>query len=206
MRWVAEPIPGEDEKSALSDAVNSDCIRMAEPVRNFEIAFAERHGAEEGLSLARRQQLSSGGYALTSLGRTERGPAAYPVVMPGASRAGIHHGMTAYAATVHGAMNAHQDALCPCGSGLRSCRCCEMDPAFAAPPEARRAGRYSCQSCGQGACHRRPGRGRGSKPRGAGRSPPFSECALDPLSDPPACGSRAGGAGVVAAARRGHAQ
>jgi Flp pilus assembly protein TadD len=29
-----------------------------------------------------------------------------------------------------------QDALCACGTGLRSCRCCELDPTFAAPPEA----------------------------------------------------------------------
>src|ERR1700751_162240 len=38
----------------------------------------------------------------------------------------------------HGAMktNTRQDALCACGSGLRSCRCCELDSAFAAPPEA----------------------------------------------------------------------
>ncbi|SDR60405.1 Tfp pilus assembly protein PilF [Rhizobiales bacterium GAS113] len=40
-------------------------------------------------------------------------------------------------AVAHGAMNARQDALCACGSGLRSCRCCELDPSFAAPPEAR---------------------------------------------------------------------
>jgi tetratricopeptide (TPR) repeat protein len=49
--------------------------------------------------------------------------------------------MAAHAATeevvVHGAMNTHQDTLCACGSGLRSCRCCELDPTFAAPPEAR---------------------------------------------------------------------
>ena len=137
MRWVAEPIPGEDEKSALPDVVNSDRFTMAEPVRNFEMAFAETDGAEEGLSRARRQPLFSGGYALTStsLGRTERGPAAYPVVTPGTSRDGIYRGMTAHAATAHGAMNTHQDAQCPCDSGLRSCRCCEMDPTFAAPPE-----------------------------------------------------------------------
>ena len=116
MRWVAEPIPGQDEKPTLSDAVNSDCFTMAELVRNLE-------------------QLASAGYALIDLGRTEHGPAAYPVVTPATSRAGIHRGTTAHAATVYGAMNTHQDAQCPCGSGLRRCRCCEMDPAFAAPPE-----------------------------------------------------------------------
>src|ERR1700751_5138577 len=38
----------------------------------------------------------------------------------------------------HGAMktNTRKDALCACGSGLRSCRCCELDSAFAASPEA----------------------------------------------------------------------
>ena len=37
---------------------------------------------------------------------------------------------------VHGATNTHQEALCACGSGLRSCRCCELDPTFAASSEA----------------------------------------------------------------------
>ena len=31
---------------------------------------------------------------------------------------------------------AHQEALCACGSGLKSGRCCELDPAFSAQPEA----------------------------------------------------------------------
>src|ERR1700751_4814345 len=40
----------------------------------------------------------------------------------------------------HGAMktNTRRDALCACGSGLRSCRCCELDSAFAARPDAMR--------------------------------------------------------------------
>ena len=118
MRWFAEPVSEQDERSMLSDAVSPDCIKMAELVHNLE-------------------QLANAGYALMDLGRTEHGPAAYPAVTPGASRAGIHHGTTAHAATVYGAMNAHQDALCPCGSGLKTRRCCEMDPAFAAPHEAR---------------------------------------------------------------------
>ena len=33
--------------------------------------------------------------------------------------------------------NAGQTALCACGSGLKSSRCCELDPGFAAMPEAR---------------------------------------------------------------------
>ena len=118
MRWFAEPVPGQDERPTLSDAVNPDCVKMAELVHNLE-------------------QLANAGYALIDRGRTEHGPAAYPAVTPGASRAGIHHGMTAHAATVYGAMNAHQDAQCPCGSGLKTRRCCEMDPAFVAPHEAR---------------------------------------------------------------------
>ena len=35
------------------------------------------------------------------------------------------------------ATNAHQEVLCVCGSGLKSGRCCELDPTFAAPPETR---------------------------------------------------------------------
>lgn len=33
------------------------------------------------------------------------------------------------------ATDAHQTNLCACGSGLRTARCCELDPAFAAAPE-----------------------------------------------------------------------
>jgi tetratricopeptide (TPR) repeat protein len=36
----------------------------------------------------------------------------------------------------HRRFHAPQDALCACGNGLRSCRCCELDPTFALPPEA----------------------------------------------------------------------
>jgi tetratricopeptide (TPR) repeat protein len=37
----------------------------------------------------------------------------------------------------HGTTNAHQAVLCACGSGLKSSRCCDIDPAFVAPSEAR---------------------------------------------------------------------
>jgi tetratricopeptide (TPR) repeat protein len=148
MLLVAEPILGEDEKAALSDVVESGWITMADRVRDFERAFAEKHGAEGGARPARRRQASDGGYGLAPLGRIERGPGAdhFVVARPtggglGASPDGIQHMMAAHAATeevvAHGAMNTHQDALCACGSGLRSCRCCELDPTFAAPPEAR---------------------------------------------------------------------
>jgi tetratricopeptide (TPR) repeat protein len=40
------------------------------------------------------------------------------------------------AAVAGGATDAHRANLCACGSGLRSLRCCELDPAFAAAPEA----------------------------------------------------------------------
>jgi tetratricopeptide (TPR) repeat protein len=129
MLLVAEPIPGEDEKAALR-------------------ACAEKHVAEDGASPARRQPASDGGYGPAPLGRTERGPGAYHFLVArptggglGASPDGIHHMMAAHGATegvvAHRAMNTHQDALCACGSGLRSCRCCELDPTFAVPPEAR---------------------------------------------------------------------
>jgi tetratricopeptide (TPR) repeat protein len=148
MLLVAEPILGEDEKAALSDVVESGWITMADRVRDFERAFAEKHGAEGGARPARRRQASDGGYGLAPLGRIERGPGAdhFVVARPtggglGASPDGIQRMMAAHAATeevvAHGAMNTHQDALCACGSGLRSCRCCELDPTFAAPPEAR---------------------------------------------------------------------
>jgi hypothetical protein len=59
MLLVAEPILAEDEKAA-----------------SFETAFAEKHGAEDGVRAARRQQASDGGYGLVPLGRTERGSGA----------------------------------------------------------------------------------------------------------------------------------
>jgi TPR repeat protein/Flp pilus assembly protein TadD len=33
------------------------------------------------------------------------------------------------------AVNASSEVFCACGSGLRSCRCCELDPGYAAPPD-----------------------------------------------------------------------
>lgn len=117
MRWVAEPVPGGNEKSALSDVGTSDCIKIMEPARNMG-------------------PLANGGYAPAFPGRAEHGPAGYPVVTPGVPRAGVHEGMTAYAATPYGAMHPRGEAQCSCGSGLSSRRCCELDPAYAAPPEA----------------------------------------------------------------------
>jgi tetratricopeptide (TPR) repeat protein len=83
-------------------------LLVAEPARG-ERAFAEKRSAEDGMRHARPRRVSDRAYGLAALG-------------------GI---------IAHGAMNTHQDARCACGSGLRSCRCCELDPTFAASPEAR---------------------------------------------------------------------
>jgi tetratricopeptide (TPR) repeat protein len=107
MGLVAELIPGEDEKTLLSDVVGSGWITKAGRVPDFESALAERCGAEDRARPAR--QGPDRGYGLASLSRI----------------------------VTHGAANTHQDALCACGSGLRGCRCCELDPTFAAPAEAR---------------------------------------------------------------------
>jgi tetratricopeptide (TPR) repeat protein len=107
MLSIAGQIPGEDKKAALSDVVDSSS--MADRVRNSQRAFAEKRGTEHGARPARPGTATDGGYPPAPLGRI----------------------------VAHGAMNAQRDALCACGSGLRSCRCCELDPAFAASPEAR---------------------------------------------------------------------
>ena len=86
-------------------------LLVAQPVRG-ERAFAEMRGAEDGARPVRPRQAPDGGYGLAPL-----------------------EGLGGIAA--HGAINTHRDALCACGSGLRSCRCCELDPGFTAPPEAR---------------------------------------------------------------------
>jgi hypothetical protein len=72
MLLVAEPILGEEEKAALSDVVDSG-ITKADRVRDFERAFAEKHGAEDGARPARQRQASDGGYGLAPLDRIERG-------------------------------------------------------------------------------------------------------------------------------------
>src|SRR5579864_3896208 len=38
--------------------------------------------------------------------------------------------------TARGTTSEYRDVLCACGSGLKSGRCCDLDPAFAAQPEA----------------------------------------------------------------------
>src|ERR1700736_2589397 len=105
MLLVAEPILGEEEKAALSDVVDSG-VTKADRVRDFERAFAEKHGAEDGARPARQRQASDGGYGLAPLDRIERGPGAdhFVVARPtggglGASPDGIQHMMAAHAAT-----------------------------------------------------------------------------------------------------------
>src|ERR1700682_5154891 len=51
MLLIAEPILGEDENAALADVVDSGGITMADRVRDFERAFAVKHGAEDGARL-----------------------------------------------------------------------------------------------------------------------------------------------------------
>jgi Tfp pilus assembly protein PilF len=80
---------------------------VAQPIRG-ERPFAEKRGAEDGARAACPGQALDGRYGLAPLGRI----------------------------VVHGAANTHHEALCACGSGLRSCRCCELDPTFAASSEA----------------------------------------------------------------------
>jgi tetratricopeptide (TPR) repeat protein len=146
MLSVAQPVLGGDEKVGLSDVIDSGCITMANGVCDFERALAEKRGAENDPGPARRQQASDRGYGLAPLGRTEQGLGTCHFLVT--RREGIdgppdeiHPTMAAQAVTggvaARGAVNSHQDAACACGSGLRGCRCCELDPAFAAPPEAR---------------------------------------------------------------------
>jgi tetratricopeptide (TPR) repeat protein len=80
---------------------------VAQPIWS-ERPFAEKRGAEDGARPACPGQAPDGRYGLAPLGRI----------------------------VVHGAANTHQEALCACGSGLRNCRCCGLDPTFAASSEA----------------------------------------------------------------------
>jgi Flp pilus assembly protein TadD len=151
MLFVTESVSGEEKKAELS-GVASDWITLPERIRDLERAFAEKRGAGDGTSSVCPQQSSDGGQWPAHLGRTTQAPGADQFVVArltdrelGASPDQIHP-MTAARATTEGfvardATKTHQSALCACGSGLRSCRCCALDPAFAAPPEAReRAG------------------------------------------------------------------
>lgn len=109
MALVVEPILGDDEKAALPDVAGSGWLATASRVCGFERVFGENRGAVGGGRPARLPQSPDGGYGLAPPGR----------IVP------------------HLLMNTHRDVLCACGSGLRSCRCCELDPSFAVPPEAR---------------------------------------------------------------------
>jgi len=52
MLLVAEPIVGEEEKTALSEVVDSGWITMGDRVRAFEIAFAEVHDAHDAVAVS----------------------------------------------------------------------------------------------------------------------------------------------------------
>jgi dTDP-4-amino-4,6-dideoxygalactose transaminase len=51
MLLVSEPVLGPDEKAALSDVVDSGWITMGDRVRQFEVAFAARHGAADAVAV-----------------------------------------------------------------------------------------------------------------------------------------------------------
>ena len=81
MLLVAGSILSEDEKAALSDAVASGWIAMADRVRDFERASTEQDGAGDDVDPAHRQRGSGGACGPAPHGRTERGPAAYHFVV-----------------------------------------------------------------------------------------------------------------------------
>ena len=167
--------------------------------------------------LLANSRLLMGYTALVPLGRTERGPEAYPFVTArptdgraGASPIAIHYMMTAQAATeglvAHAGINMHQDALCACGSGLRSSRCCELDPTFATPPEARERADILANCAAKALACGDSGAAEARSLDVLDIAPPFCGCPLDPLSNPPAFRSRAGGISIVAATRRSRPQ
>jgi dTDP-4-amino-4,6-dideoxygalactose transaminase len=51
MLLVAEPIVGDEEKSALAEVIDSGWLTMGDRVRAFEQAFAEIHGADDSVAL-----------------------------------------------------------------------------------------------------------------------------------------------------------
>jgi dTDP-4-amino-4,6-dideoxygalactose transaminase len=51
MLLVAEPVLGDEEKAALSQVIDSGWITMGERVREFERAFAEKHGADDAVAV-----------------------------------------------------------------------------------------------------------------------------------------------------------
>ena len=48
----------------------------------------------------------------------------------------LSRGIAGNGSLTEGAMKPYQQALCACGSGLRSCRCCNLDPTWLASAEA----------------------------------------------------------------------
>lgn len=52
MLLVSKPILGSEEKDALSEVIDSEWITMGERVRDFELAFAHFHQAEDSVAVA----------------------------------------------------------------------------------------------------------------------------------------------------------
>lgn len=52
MLLVAEPVLGQEEKTALSDVVDGGWITMANRVRDFEREFAAKHGANDAVAVS----------------------------------------------------------------------------------------------------------------------------------------------------------
>ena len=138
MSLVADAVLGENNEAAFS--FDSGWIATANGVCDAGRASAERRAAEDTLL----ERASDAGYEITCVG--DGAPGAYTFFLGRPSGAldapadeicpdTAEHQPTKGTAA-HEAMNAHPDALCACGSGLRSCRCCEIDPVFVAPAEA----------------------------------------------------------------------
>lgn len=52
MIYVAQPSIGQDEKSAVAACLDGGWITMGERVRQFEVAFAEAHGANDSVAVS----------------------------------------------------------------------------------------------------------------------------------------------------------
>ena len=51
MLLVSEPVLGADEKAALAAVIESGWITMGDHVREFELAFARVHQAEDAIAV-----------------------------------------------------------------------------------------------------------------------------------------------------------
>ena len=147
---------GGGERPCRSDVCNRRHVRRrsgrAELIRSRRSAGSARRpstdmqAAQTMLAPYRRKTLPANRSANGRTHRLQQGAGRGPDRCRGGPRGGSADGSDE--ALTEGTMKPYQEARCACGSGLRSCRCCDLDPSLCRAAGGERS-KQVCSSAGR---------------------------------------------------------